>query len=920
MSKFGLPLVLILLHAGTVPAPATQEAEPVPATLFHQTPEVPGLDSAPPPVAPEPGTCAFVEPRTVGPIAPAGMQPAGALSGRIVFTSGGHGWDWTGSSWALGRPALLSMNEDTGNLDQMTMFVFYCFNAGATVVPMRPVGYQTNEVVIDNVDPAVTWSGAWADSLSTVYYGQAGAVPYRFANVSSTETATATYTPSIPATGFYPVYTWVLSSSNRTNQLYRINHTGGQSLVRVPHHMVGNGWVYLGTYYFNAGSNAANGSVVISNRGEGAPGASVVIADAIRFGNGMGDVDLGGGVSGYPREDECSRFWVQRALGQGQDANIAANGNVGAPIRMAVEMNREAEGNMSKRIYVGFHSNAGGGRGVLGLYNNTTLFPGTATLNQFRLAQLLGTEVNTDMVGVGSPPLEVAWYNRGTGITFARSDYAFGEINNSTIQDEFDATIVEVAFHDDASDSLLLRDAKARNWIARSVYHGVVRYMNQFDALPLSFLPEPPFNVRTEASNNAIVVSWSPPTAQGNSGSATNYVVYRSTDGYGFGNPISTGSPGTTSLRITNLAADTDYYFRVAAVNAGGESFPSETVGCRRSSHPMSTRILIVNGFSRFDRTLNLRQTLSVRQYKPPGHDANSGTTDRVLPRLVNAFDYVVAHGKAISAAGLMGFDSCQFQAVTNGTVNLTNYGIVVWECGNQSSADRTFNSAAQAKVSSFLAEGGNLFVSGSEIAWDLDRTSGPSTADRNFFHNQLHASLISNTNDDSGMYSFAPASGSIFTGNPTGAFDDGSKGIYWVGYPDAVTPTGIGAAAALSYPCYSGGVAGVRYDGTAGGGKVVYFGFPFETITSSSVRSGYMTDVLKYFSRPARFEQIALLTNDCPRLVLSGEPGLTYAIQISISLVNWTTLTNLVNTNGTVEFIDAAANASQRFYKALLQ
>jgi len=244
--------------------------------------------------------------------------------------------------------------------------------------------------VLDNVSAGVTWSGSWSDSSSTVYYGQAGALPYRFANVSATETATATYTPNIPVAGFYPVYTWVLAGGNRINQLYRINHTGGQSLVRVPHHMVGNGWVYLGTYYFNAGSNPAKGAVIISNLGEGASPSGVVIADAIRFGNGMGNVDRGGGVSGYPREEEASRYWIQRSLGQGQDSGIYANGNVTAPPRMAVEMNRQAEGNMFKRVYIGFHSNAGGGRGVLGLYNNASLFPGTATSNQFRLAQLTG--------------------------------------------------------------------------------------------------------------------------------------------------------------------------------------------------------------------------------------------------------------------------------------------------------------------------------------------------------------------------------------------------------------------------------------------------------------------------------------------------------------------------------------------------
>ena len=909
--------VLMLLFAAAPRVSATQEPAPEPGLPFRQTPEVPGLDSKPAPTAPAPGAQALPTPEAVGPITPAGAQPTGALTGRIVFTSGGHGWDWTGSAWALGRPLLLSMNEDYGNLDQMTMFVFYCFNAGATVVPMRPVGFQTNEVVLDNVDPAVTWNGTWTDSSSTTYYGQAGAVPYRFADLSATETATATYTPTIPQAGFYPVYTWVLSSGNRTNQLYRINHTGGQSLVRVPHHMVGNGWVYLGTYYFNAGSNSASGSVVISNLGEGTAGPAAVIADAIRFGNGMGDVDRGGGVSGYPREEECSRYWVQRSLGQGQDPNIYLNGNVTAPPRMAREMNREAAGNIYKRVYVGFHSNAGGGRGVLGLYNNPSLFPGTDTPNQFRLAQLLGTEINTDMVNIGAPPLEVAWYNRGTGITYARGDYAFGEINNNYISDEFDATIVEVAFHDSTSDTLLLRDPKARNWVARATYQGVVRYMNEFDGLALNFLPEPPVNVRATATTNGIVVSWFPPVAQSGSGAPTDYVVYRSTDGYGFGDPVNTGGAGTISLTITNLAADTDYYFRVAAVNAGGESFPSETVGCRRSSHALSTRILVVNGFTRFDRTLNLRQTPTAQQYKPPGHDGNSGSIDRVLPRSVNAFDYVVAHGKAISASSSMGFDSCQLQAVTNGIVNLSDYGIVVWECGNQSTADRTFNTAAQARVAAFLAAGGHLFVTGAEIAWDLDRPSGPSAADRNFLHNQLHASYSA---DNSNIYTFTPAAGSIFSGNATGGFDDGSKGIYWVGYPDALTPTGAGAAAAINYPGYGGGAAGVRYDGSAGGGKVVYFGFPFETITAGTVRDTYMSDVLKDFSRPVRFEQTTLQANNSPRLVLSGEPGLTYAIQGSSNFVDWVTLTNVLNTDGTFEFVDSPATADQRYYRALLQ
>jgi hypothetical protein len=102
----------------------------------------------------------------------------------------------------------------------------------------------------------VTFAGSWSDSSQTTFWGTAGDVPYRFASLSATETATATYTPTIPVAGFYPVYTWVLAGSDRGDQLYRIRHTGGESLVRIPHHMVGNGWIYLGEYYFNAGRMA----------------------------------------------------------------------------------------------------------------------------------------------------------------------------------------------------------------------------------------------------------------------------------------------------------------------------------------------------------------------------------------------------------------------------------------------------------------------------------------------------------------------------------------------------------------------------------------------------------------------------------------------------------------------------------------
>ena len=143
-----------------------------------------------------------------------------------------------------------------------------------------------------------------------------------------------------------------------------------------------------------------------------------------------------------------------------------------------------------------------------------------------------------------------------------------------------------------------------------------------------------------------------------------------------------------------------------------------------------------------------------------------------------------------------------------------------------------------------------------SEIAWDLDHLG--SSADKSFIHNQLHATYAA---DSSGVWDFAAAGGSLFVGNTNGVFDDGSKGIYRVGFPDVLTPTGTGTATAINYA--NNLPAAVSYNGAAGGGKVVYLGFPFETITSAGVRYDYMADALNFFTVPLKFESISLLASN---------------------------------------------------------
>jgi hypothetical protein len=765
-----------------------------------------------------------------------GTQPEGGLSEKIVYTHGGHGITANDNgSWGFQRPVLLDMVEDLGNVDQMTQLVDYLFRAGATVVPLRPVGHQPLEVVLDNDDPGVTFEGAWSDSSAPIYFGSPGDVPYRFATASATETAYARYRPTVAAADFYPVYAWTRSGSDRlSDQLYRVHHSGGITEVTVNHERVGNGLVYLGTYYFETGTE---GYVDISNRSSD---SGVVIADMIRFGNGVGDINRGNGVSGLNREDEAGLYWVEwhvdrsqgipeseyRATSDDRDATVSLSP------RYAEYMNREADGTLSDRVFVSFHSNAGGGnaRGVLGLYNGNN-DPNTATPNQFELANLLAREVNDDLVAQNGQ-FEHNWSNRSV-VTLDRSDIEFGEINNLRIGGEFDATIIETAFHDNQLDAELMRDPRVREALARATYQGMVRYFNSVDggATQVVMAPAAPDAVRAESTGaGSVTVSWEPPAANVYNGDApAGYRIYASAGGYGFDGGRYVDGGATTAYTITGLDEGVAYYFKVVAVNDGGESPGSEVVAAMANG--ADREILIVNGFDRLDRSLAPFQSV-------PG-----GQAQRIWTRQANSFDYAVQVAEAIEAVAPGSVvDTASNEAVIAGLVDLADYDSVFWILGEESSSTDTFDATEQSLVSNFVAGGGNLFLSGSEIGWDLDNLNNG----RDFYNNVLRADYVA---DDAGTYNVEGDAGSIFNGLDF-SFDNGAL-FFDANFPDVIAAN-QGSVAALSYDGGSGGTAGIQYDGDDQNGKVVMFGFPFETITTAQNRADVMGRVLEFFQLDA--------------------------------------------------------------------
>ncbi len=686
-------------------------------------------------------------------------------------------------------------------------------------------------------------SAAWSNSISTIYFGDAGDVPYRYASTSTTETAYARYRPNIPEAGFYPVYTWVRAGSDRaTDQLYRIHHSGGTTEVTVNHREVGNGMVYLGTYYFEAGTD---GYVDISNRSNSA--GKVVIADMIRFGNGMGDIDRGGGVSGLPREDEAGLYWVMWEVnhsqgvptsayrsvdGSGNPTSIDRDATVSLSPRYAAYMNREAEGPLSDRLFVSFHSNASGGastsRGVLGLYNGNN-YVSSRTPNQFLLADTLGQEVNDDLVAQNGQ-YEYNWYDRGNNVTLDRSDIEFGEINNNYIDDEFDATIVEVAYHDNSQDAALMRDPKVRDAVARATYQGIVKYFRAVDGNTTSAvdLPGVPTGLHVESDTpGSVTVSWIPPAANAYAGDApTGFRIYVSANGYGFDGGTYVAGGATHTATLSGYDRNVPYYFKVVAVNEGGESLGSEVMAAVPSGGVK--QVLIVDGFDRLDRTLDPKQ--------PPYAGV---AVDRVRPRQSNSRDYTAQVGAAIQAAASgVHVASASNEAVISGAVNLTDYDTVIWILGEESSDDHTFDTPwNQAKVTQFLNGGGNLFLSGAEIGWDLDHLNNG----RAFYEGVLLANYVS---DDANTYQVNGIAGRIFAGLSL-TFDNGTL-YYDSEYPDVINPQ-AGALAAMSYANGAGNAA-IQAAGTGGKGSLVMLGFPFETITTAANRAAVIDRVFDFF------------------------------------------------------------------------
>jgi hypothetical protein len=294
----------------------------------------------------------------------------------------------------------------------------------------------------------------------------------------------------------------------------------------------------------------------------------------------------------------------------------------------------------------------------------------------------------------------------------------------------------------------------------------------------------------------------------------TSYKVYTSTDGLNFSSPTTYTS---NNFVVNGLTQNTITYFKIAASNSTGTSATSEVLAAVPTAN--AHNILIVNGF------------------------------DRATPG--NTYNFIRQHGKAILNYGSP-FSSATNDAVMNGLISLNTFNIIDYILGEESTIDETFSNIEQSIITNYLDNGGYLFVSGSEIAWDLDYKG--SSADQNFYHNYLKAQYINDApnNQPSTYYQFIETSNSVFAGLGNSFFDNGNNGTYNVAYPDVINAIN-GGINGLKYANLTNNNAGIYFKGLfpnaiSDTGKVVTLGFPFETVYPESKRFTLMKNILDFF------------------------------------------------------------------------
>ena len=846
------------------------------------------------------------------------------LNGRHLAIWPSHGWYYEGrlDRWEWQRARLFQTVEDIFPMSFVLPYLAPMLErAGAFVHMPRERDVQPNEVVVDNDGHQITAAGdltprghgqtvvnadssrgsrylevaesetTWKtgtepgfmplDTLRTENPFRAGS--YRMARTAAVASASISWIPDIPEAGDYAVHvSFGASDSPIQDARYEVHHSGGVTHVSVNQQMMAGTWVYLGTFPFEQGVRPETGRVLLTNESR-TPGQTVS-ADAVRFGGGMGSVARGGQLSGRPRFTEGARYYMQYAgFPDTLVYNVTGTDNDyvddyrsraewvnylrGAPLGPNKDRDEAGLG-VPVDLSLAFHTDAGVTKseatiGTLMIYSSTGMegerdFPsGFSRFANRDLGDVMQTQIVDDIRAL----YDSTWTRR------AIWDRDYSE----AVRPNVPGVLLELLSHQNFADMKFGLDPRFRFDVSRAIYKGMTRFMaDQYGFDPV-IQPLAPDHVQARWEGNGIRVSWravEDPLEP--SATPDGYVVYIRTADSGFDNGRLVEG---TEFEMRGAEAGVVYGFRVSAVNAGGESAPSETVAAARTSPDGETALIV----SAFDRT-SAPGVLEAGRYRgfagwvdegvpdgydlsyvgeqydfnvdspwldddSPGHGA-SWSTWETRTRVGNTRDYPLSYAAALLAAGL-GSETVSDEVFSGSARTLAPGRLAVFIFGEERTTKgpgrrsefATMPVHFRQAVQRHLEAGGRVFMSGAHLATD---SASPEADEASV---QFARDILGFT----WRTDRAVQSGQVDVVNP--ALKDVSRfmfntdphaSVYRVEHPDALDP--VGQSETLLRYSDNNMSAGIGIPG-----RVVVLGFPFETVLDDLARSRLMRTFVDY-------------------------------------------------------------------------
>lgn len=854
-------------------------------------------------------------------------EPTKGLANRHIALWQSHGRYFNNSTgeWGWQRSILWETVEDLYTQSYVIPYLLPMLeSAGATVLLPRERSMRHEEVIIDNdegIDPTTyaehngieewEWGGLGFAHLHETY--PTGHNPFhdgttrRVATTTDRDNlSTVSWGGEIPVSGEYSLYVSYRTEKRSVSDAhYTVHASGGDREFLVNQRMGGSMWVCLGDFYFDAGTY--DRLVTLDNYSSE---KGYVVADAVKIGGGMGNIrrevhaelasedrEYASEVSGYPRFTEGARYWLQwsgfeedvYAPKAGKDdyrddymsrphwVNTLMRGSERYNVKQRKPKRDEvvsAGRNIPLDLTLAFHSDAGVRLnddviGTLGIYctrdGGGKFEDDISRLRSRDLTDIVMSQIVADIRSKYEPE----WVRRGMW------DRAYYEARIPRCP----TMLLELLSHQNFADMRYGLDPSFRFDVSRAVYKGILRFLASQYATDYVVQPLAVNSFAATLTDSGVALSWEPthdslePTAK-----ADYYILYTRVDGGGFdcGRRVD-----ATSVEVEQ-SPDKIYSYRITAVNAGGESFPSETLSaCRRSQE--RGEVIVVNGFDRVAAPLsvqgdsiagfynrydsgvgyirdisftgeqvNFQRSLSKEENDAYalGQSYSDYETEIVAG---NSFDYPSLHGESIVAAGYS-FSSASRLAVEQRRVALEEYDAVDLILGKQRTTIigrgamdaryQVFGEALKAVLRDYASSGGKLLVSGSYILDDLWHSPLATDDDKTFAREVLHASFGGDMATRRGQVRMPVTEFSSSTHNIEFSMDL-NPDIYAIESPEVVRPADKQTTTILRYRSNNRSAATAFRDSMA----VVTLGFPFELINSDTSRNLLMQKVLDYFA-----------------------------------------------------------------------